>query len=272
MKKCLLIAVTATAFAMPLLSQAQNYTLLNNDPNGDNPTLGLDLKSISWRYNLAQDSVWFKVESYTAITPTSDVGLMFGIDTNQVGTNGHTWMGTTNSSMKYDQALFVYQNGWFSGYYGELGDPGSANPVPVNVQLLNSNTLIINLKLSVLDPNKKFNMVLGSGGFSVSGTGQVYDDVPNTTFMTLQANNPSSVWETPVLEAMKIFPNPARTQVHWDHAPGRVHASDVVQLQDMSGRVIRSVAASEGRMPVEDLPAGIYRLRCNNAGATFSKE
>src|ERR1044071_1939706 len=111
MRKSLLHAVLLILMSGTMYGQS--FTLLTTDPSGDQkPGSGsgaADVKSISYSLDIANDSLWIKLETHNPVTTANDFGLMLGIDTNEVTTDGTTWPGA-NSSMKYDHALFVWMN------------------------------------------------------------------------------------------------------------------------------------------------------------------
>lgn len=169
---------------MTFKSNAQ-YTLLNTDPVDASMSGVADVKTLSYKMDIVADSIWFKVETHNSMITNCDFGIMFGIDTNQNPADGQAW-GGMNTSMRYDQALFVQQNGIFPGYFGYLGIPGTPTMVPVSVTRPDSYTFIIRVKLTLLDPNHKFNMITGTGFFNIHSNGVVYDDVPNSGKFTIQ--------------------------------------------------------------------------------------
>jgi hypothetical protein len=177
MKK-LLLAATCSLFSF--LSYSQTYTLLGSDPKDQFGTP--DIKSVSYSLDLMKDSIWLKIEMHNAIKINNDFGMVFGLDTNQKPTDGTTWVGE-NISMKYDHALIIFKNGMFStDYEAQIGKPGATNKdIKIKSSRPDDYTFLFALKLSEIDKDGKFNLLVGSSTFDVAFTTTpiIWDDAPN---------------------------------------------------------------------------------------------
>lgn len=187
-----LFLLSSLLLALGYHSNAQTYTTLATDISGDPIATPMpDLKSFSYSMNTTTDKIWFKVELHNSYPSTADFGMMIALDTNKVITDGTTWSGP-HKGMKYDHALFIYQNGMFPTYYGDLGQPGSAINIPVTVTRPDNFTFIIETKLSTLDKNANFNLLIGTGSFDIAATGNVYDDAPHTGYLSIPVAAPAN--------------------------------------------------------------------------------
>lgn len=253
MKKALLFSLALTVLAMQKTSA--QYTLLNTDPMDASMSGAADIKTVSYKMDLAHDSLWLKVETHNSFTNTADFGIMFGIDTNQNPMDGTTWMGM-NTSMKYDQALFVIQNSMMPGYMGFIGQPGSPTSMPVFVTRPDNYTFIFRVKLSQIDPNHKFNMIVGGGYFDIFNTGNVYDDAPNSGALTVQLNT-TGISAITGSGSLRVYPNPARdnfTITLPDNTEG------AILLFDLTGRQVayQAISGTDNEVAVGSLRAGVY--------------
>ena len=180
-KTVLMIALSIGGY---LTISAQTFTVLATDPGGDNIDKQLaysDAKTLSYAVDASIDSLWFRIESYYAIT--GDFGYAIGIDGDLDPTNGGPWGGLTNTSMKYDRKIRILNNSFFPPTYADIeGAMGNMLPGIVHVKLLDSKTIEINVKLSAIDADGKFNVIAATKSFD---GGSLYDDIPNTGFATV---------------------------------------------------------------------------------------
>ncbi len=186
---------------------SQSFKLLANDPSGDaTVTFAPDIKSLSYDMNVAEDSIWFTVETYTAIDPYGDVGMMFGFDTNSVSNDGLAWNGA-NSFFNYDQSLLVFQNIISPNYYGYYYNSQGSGMAPLIVSRPDSFTFIIRTVLSPLDGDGNFHLLFGTGGFDILATRAVFDESPDVGYFDISAVTGVSQSER-LQNNFSVFPNP----------------------------------------------------------------
>jgi len=245
---CLLIA--------GLKMQAQTFTLLANDPAGDaSVSYVADIQSLYYSMDIAQDSIWFKVQTYNAMDPNGDVGLMFGLDTNMVLTDGLSWQGT-NHSMKYDLAFLVFQDVMSPNYYGYLHSSSGGAPITTTVQRPDSFTFIINTRLSLLDTDGNFHLLFGSGGFDIASSLDVYDDVPNTGYLTVSAPlGINSV--TQESSDISIYPNPADDLLIICNEAEKIKE---IKIFNSGGKLVKQISGGNFKIiaDISGLAEGIY--------------
>lgn len=259
---CLLLCATT--------GRSQTFTSLITDAAGDNNNGVADIKALSYRFNTAGDSIYFKIETHDDMLPSDDLGFMFGIDTNLVGSSGQTWNGA-NTSMRYDHALFLEQNGVMAPgiIYAQLGHVGTAPSVDVSVQMPNSKTLIVGLKLNQLDNNGKFNFLFGSGFFDLQSSGIVYDDAPETTYLEIR-KNAAGIAEIAAGNKLALHPNPAADRISW--TAGTLPKGTQGRISDMTGKLVASFDMGDGYADIRHLLPGMYMLQAGDATATFVKQ
>jgi hypothetical protein len=253
MKKKLLCA---TLIISTVQGFGQTFTLLANDPSGDvSLSFIADVQSLSYSIDNAQDSIWFKVQTYTAVGTNDDVGMMFGLDTNMIITDGLAWNGN-NNSMKYDLGFLVFQNSMSPNYYGYLYSSSGSSQVAITVQRPDNFTFIINTRLSLLDQDGSFNLLFGSGAFDILSTRDVYDDVPNSGYLTISpALGANDIKEKK--NSLEVYPNPAAGEIKIQ-IPGSFVQID---FYDATGRKMDSHhvnSASQLTIDVSDWETGIY--------------
>ena len=254
MKKFLLLLLTAMAGQVT----AQPFTLLANDPQGD-PTSSFvaDAAALYYRLDVAQDSIWFRVETHTPVDPHGDVGLMFGLDTNMNILDGISWQGS-NNAMKYDLALLVYQNIIFPTYFGSLYSAAGSASIPVVVLRPDSFTFIISVQLSMLDSDQNFNLLFGTGAFDIAATRSVFDDVPNTGYLTVPSA--TGIVE-PELSTLSAWPNPAISDLHlrWEQS---FEKPVLAILYDATGRTVmeKTLTSNSQTLDISGVRPGVYSI------------
>ncbi len=268
MKRLNLLAVIILLL-LTQTSHAQTYTLLTTDAAGDETQNVQDISKISYRINTAKDSIWFKIETHSQMLASSHIGFMFGLDTNLVGTTGQAWSGT-NTSMKYDHALFVYQNGLMEPgvVHADIGTLASPMPCSVSIQRPDNKTMIVGMKMAVLDPNGDFNMIVGSGFSDVQSTGTTFDDAPETT--VLQIRKPTtSVPTVTKRDAFTVYPNPATHTIRWEY---KGNTTTDALLTDITGKVLANVPAATQQLDIRAYQPGVYLLKIGDATTRIVKE
>ncbi len=237
-----------------LFSYSQTYTQLLTDPQGDNINFVPDLGTISYAMDMAHDSIWFKIQTYNAITDSNDLGLEIGIDTDLNINNGFLWDGS-NHSMKCDEILFVTQDLVQPGFrYCALGQAGSPASFNAHVSHPDNYTWIINAQLSLLDNDGRFNVIFGGAFFDCSSTpSSVYDNAPDAGYKTIGvANGVLSFNEGP---GISIYPNPVTDLLLID-----TKVPMEAKIVNCTGVVVSSISAVQGRneLSMQAMPAGIY--------------
>lgn len=245
-------------------SYCQSFTLLATDPVGDMTSTVADLAALSVSIDLVQDSIWFKVETFTDVDPLGDAGMMFGLDTDMVVTNGVQWEGD-NQSMKYDHALLVFQDFISPNYYGYLYGSGGGAPITVNVLRPDDYTFIISTKLSLLDGDGNFNLLLGSGFFDIVSTRSVFDDLPNTGYLTVNSTVGISAVNRKE-NRLLLYPNPTSDKLVIESVD--LKSGSVIKLLNVLGTEIysRDLKSPGERfvIPVHELSAGVYFVKISS--------
>lgn len=273
MKKTFLSTLACLAFSASA-SFGQSFTLMAKDSSGD-ARGSVDIKTLSYSIDATRDSIWFKLETYNAVPTSSDFGLMIGLDTDQIPTNGHTWPGA-NTSMKYDKAFIVMMDNFMPGfYYAEAGVPASTNPVAVNVQRPDNYTFIINTQLSKLDPDGKFNLLAGTTEFDAAYVSNpvIYDEVPDAGkgFLVVPAKSSAIQNVAYSINDLLVYPNPCTDRLSVSCTvpePGPV----AISLSASNGVLVYSgVAVSNGlylnySFPTSGLSNGVYFLKISYQG------
>lgn len=157
-----------------LYGQAQNFQLLGNDPQGDMLQPVKDLKALHYAVDFAADSLWLKIETHNSLN--GDVGMAIAFDTDLDTSNGNAW-GGSNQAMKYEKIIFLSRNAMFQP---EI----VGSEVFIRVRHISEYEIIVNLPLSEIDNDGKFNLIAGTGGFDLAYTTQhpVFEEIPNSGF------------------------------------------------------------------------------------------
>lgn len=260
-----LFALSSTTFCM-----SQNFTLLATDTMGD-PTQGfsLDAKSISYAYDVQQDSLWFKIETWDSIT--GDWGIYIGIDNDLNTTNGATWPGQSNSSIKIEREITFLNNQWFPPTFTSLVDD-SGNTITTSIDFYkpDSFTLVMSLKLSDIDSDTNMNVIAGTGSFDDF----IYDDIPDNGFMTI----PSVVTARPnaVSQQMKVYPTATAESWHLEFPDALNEGEWNLSLLTADGKLVKSEVLSNGiqemDFPADGIAAGTYFLTVSDGDRAFSAQ
>jgi hypothetical protein len=248
---------------------AQTFKLLANDTANDH-NIGPDLKAISYRVDITQDSIWFKIETNNAIT-TND-GFMIGLDTNQVNTDGETWkIGSANTVRKYDHALFIaYDLNTATSIEVSLGKVNNNNKIGAGVSLVDSNELIVSTSLSLLDNDRKFDFVLGAAAADVIFTGATIDQIPEQDYLTINANTTSLGGELTKLD-FEIYPNPVSDVLHWN-VNTNIKSNEKVSIYNIAGVMITNESFYKGKIDLSPLKEGVYIVAYKTHFFKFIKE
>lgn len=268
MKRSILFSVFL--LLINVCSSAQSFTQLGTDPSGDaqNGPKGInpDIKTVSYALDIAKDSVWFKVETNNAITINDDFGMIFGLDTNMLPTDGTGWYGN-NTSMKFDQALFVMMNMIMPGfYYAEVGKMNVTKPIFVSVKRPDNFTFIIGAQLSLLDKDGKFNLIVAGSSFSASSNPTVYDEAPDAGkgYFSVppgaSCNAPASINTTNLKDTS--------VTINWGAiagASGYEYVVDKSSASPSSGTPVSGVSANINKLTASTTYYAHVRTKCNSS-------
>lgn len=254
---------------------AQTYTVIAKDSSGD-ASGDIDIKSLAYRIDATKDSIWFKLETYNAVSTSSDFGLMIGLDTDKVTTNGNVWPGS-NASMKYDKALIVMMDNIMPGfYYAEMGVPATTSTVTVHVQRPDDYTFIINTKLSLVDHDGKFNLLAGTTEFDAAYVTNptIYDEVPDAGkgFLTIPATSSGVQNMSMAVTDLITYPNPCMTKFTISGSTSSLNPVNI-ELYSCDGRIVYSdTIVSEGlhmnySVATNAMQGGIYFLKMKQYGS-----
>jgi hypothetical protein len=238
---------------------AQPFILLSNDSQGDVMSIAsMDLKSLSYRMDVAQDSIWFKVETFNPVDPNGDLGMMFGFDTNNIVTDGIHWNGQ-NSSMNYDQSLLVFQDVMSPNYYGMTYNSGGSGWVTIDVQRPDSFTFIIRSPLSPLDSDGIFNLIFGAGTFDIISNRDIYDDLPEANYFSISPTTGVKELEK-TLKHVNIFPNPASKYLHASISEKSFLADSYIIYSSYGTEIQKGKYESGYSIDITNLKTGMYFL------------
>jgi len=235
------------------ITNAQTFTSLSTDTHGD-PTVPVnDIKELSYAIDPLTDDLWLKVEFFDTIK--ADFGFTFGLDTNLITTDGNNWQGS-NSSMKYDEIIFLNRNGFFQP------NITSSSLAVKSIDEVDSVTLVVNFQLSLLDSDGNFNLIAGSGGFDIAPGNEVtFDDVPNNSFATVSST--VSIREN-LSENFIIYPNPTSHYLNIKAKPSSKKRDGNYSVLTIDGRRVLKISAKEDRIDVSEFKKGEYLLVLEN--------
>jgi hypothetical protein len=248
---------------------AQTFTVLANDSAKDHG-IGPDLKSFSYRVDIAQDSIWFQIKTHNSIT-TND-GFMIGLDTNQNSTDGEAWkIGSSSTSRKYDHALFIaYDLNTATFIEVSLGKVNSNNKINAGVSLVDTNELIVSVPLSLIDGDKKFNLMLGAAAADVIFTGATIDQSPENNYLTINLNTTSLGNEFTGFN-FKVYPNPANDILYWSVSTNKVAIEPLV-IYNIMGERVAEEDYYKGMLDISLFKTGVYFVSYMNTTFKLIKD
>lgn len=201
MKKNVLLTLLFTGILVSA-AMSQTFQPLGTDAQGDSKAaFAKDIKSIWYALDKNNDSLWFKIYFHTSVS--GDFGAIIGMDTNRVAMDGGNWLGD-NTSIKPDYKIFLERNGVFEQFI-RINTPFSSTNARVSED--SANTVTVGLKLSVFDGDGRFNLIAGTGGFDISSTSQVYDEIPDAGYLAVGVN--TGLPADQLLEVKSVYPNPS---------------------------------------------------------------
>jgi hypothetical protein len=275
MKATKTIFMLSAALLLGGICQAQTYTSLADDASGDvsGGATVADLKKVSYRVDHTKDSIWFKLEFHNEKPASADFGFLLGLDTNLVITDGVSWTGS-NTSMKYDHAVFIAQNGMMEPgvVRVEKGTVASHNTLAAMTARPDNKTVIVGFKLSAIDNNGNFNMLVGSGSFDISSTGTVFDDAPQSSYVQIRKNTTGIEYHGGAVLAISAYPNPATNTVSWNYAADTRFVSQEGQLLDITGKVLASFPVKAKKLDISNLSPGMYFLKFDHTSIPVVKQ
>jgi hypothetical protein len=246
----------------------QTFITIGTDKSGDVlQPFANDMKSLSYAIDKAHDSLWFRIGTYDIIQ--GDLGFAIGLDTDNNITNGHAW-GGANHSMKYDLVVFIERDivlptMIFGGVETGPSHPTTAHFAP---SVVDPHTVEVNLKLSEITSRGLLHIVAGSGAFDIESNGDVYDDLPDKTYITLDLQADVAASAGPPNSTIAVYPNPCADRITID----RPDAS-LLRVTDAVGREVNvpSTQTSQGlELSTRRLPDGIYLLTYRSSGTTHT--
>jgi len=205
-------------------SIAQNFVTLGNDANNDATCTCTDLKKLSVAYNIAQDSVWFKIETYNA--RGSSYGYYIEIERDKNLSNGSDWTGGggpnacdgfSNYAQYRDRGICI----WSAATLFEQWSSSGGTNVPsyvLNVRYPDAYTMIVNTKLSDVDHNSDGDFdVFASVGAQDYGY-DILDIMPssgfyNTAFVGIEKGNNGIGEHVKLLNKQLIIPGELRKEI-----------------------------------------------------------
>lgn len=246
---------------------AQNYTLLSTDAAGDPTLTGIsDLRSISYAIDESIDSLWFKVELHSSLP--GDLGIVFGVDTDLIPENGLNWNSSNNMDLLPEVVFTVNRNfiapDLLYGFSNNNLDHSSTFGE-------NDSTIIINMKLSNLDDDGRFNLVLGASTFDCDTNNRsVFDDLPDTGFLTIDVTTPIS--EIPESNPFKVYPNPVRDYIYLESVNSQ--RIQMIRIYNSNGQLIEDISNTEEgiqKIDCTDLTDGVYFLSIGDFSGTYNR-
>ena len=236
---------------------AQDFILLENDPEND-PTLNgvADLRSVSYAIDEAADSLWFEIALHTELP--GDLGIVFGIDTDLVPDNGLQWDFPGNMDLAPEVVFTINRN-----FIAPDQLYGFSN-ITLEQQARfgeNDSTIIVNMRLSALDDDGRFNLTLGSSFFDCDANNRfIFDNLPETGFLTVDITSNVTVASVPV--STKAFPNPVLDQLYIEKPAGKT--VDTYWIINSAGQRIAcpgSVTPVFLEINSAGLTSGLYRVQ-----------
>jgi hypothetical protein len=241
---------------------AQEYNLLETDESGDPAINGIvDLKSISYAIDESVDSLWFKLEFHTSLP--GDLGVVFGIDTDLVLDNGLNWESSNNMDL-LPEVVFTINRNFIAPdlLYGFSNN----NLEHTSTFGENDSTIIVNMELSKLDEDGRFNLVLGSSTFDCDVNNRsIFDDLPESGYLTIDIL--SSAIEVQPFFDLDIYPNPVENEFYLKS--GNNQEIEAVDIYNSSGILItklHNIYEKNLSINCADWEKGIYfmTIKCNS--------
>lgn len=258
MMKKLVLPIILAICAGPI--SAQNFISLAGDASGDDHKM--DAKEITYSTNSSNDSLFIRIHTYNP--RGADFGFALAIDTNLNTLDGSLMSQNNlknqipNNSMRYDVALFAYQNSFFPTVYTETYDGnGNASTLSFAFDTTDAYYSTFGLPLSQFGGNYDMNIIGFTGSFDISPAGAGPGDaIPDFTFSALRTSE-LNVNEG-LLASFSAYPNPVNDILHLESTSGESH----LEILDLSGKKIMDIHLIAGTtVSLSHLDDGIYLLR-----------
>ena len=260
--------------ACSIVTTAQ-WTILETDATGDgsDPIL-LDGTQLEYMHDLTTDSLWFRMTA-------ADISDMQSMN---VGVNIMVWFPTPAA----DESLFNFWSpgnsiGWHrlltawvtgsapSNYSGTMGiskgsEVGNSNYTGVVNDLTvivntTDNTIIIGMNRADLIPDDQLGQAVeisSAIGSSMAWNDDILTSNNAPTIPLMNPNTPTSVGALFDSEEVRIFPNPASTEINIDTEL----SINTLEFYDISGKLIRSMQTNgNSNIDISTMPAGSYILK-----------
>ncbi len=236
--------------SIPLFLLSQNWIILGNDPSGDPISDDYtDLTEISYMVDDDLDSLWILlIADTTHFLFKPGFGIVMGLDTNMVVSDGTTNWGGANQSMKPDvQHTFVTNNA-----FPTLPPTGPGS----KWISASKDSLILGFGKYELDANGHFNVIFGTGIWDLAPGGMVYDEAPDMDVYQINVVI-SADYSTIEEQGYIVFPNPANQYLNISGSD--VFNIKVIKVVDASGKLM-SKQFEQNFVDVSALAAGVYFL------------
>jgi pimeloyl-ACP methyl ester carboxylesterase len=174
-------------------SPPQIWTVLAFDAKGDgrDPALA-DAAQLSYRYDKAQDMLWFRVSLYGKPNK-ENFGINIAVDTGADDASKMNWWGT-NKDFKFDKLVTAWVTHGDKGYVGTIGIGDAAgvrtknpnNLLQNNLQVrTEGDSIVVGVKRTDLTDKMKISLIA-----AVGSNQQWNDDIPNIRSATLDLSAP----------------------------------------------------------------------------------
>lgn len=234
---------------------AQSWNTIATDAQGDDHNFGMDAESLEFRYSAAEDSIYIKLNHYTA--RAGDFGYAIALDTNLNPNDGspvpqnNLVSGSPNLSMNYNLILYVYQNFVFPGLnvetYNGVGAVWSAS---ISIDTSDQFSLTIGIRLSDIGDVSEMNIIAFTGSFDISPAGAGPSDaIPDNTYAEIRK---SGIGLTELDNTVGLFPNPAQDEFYLQYT-GMISLFDVV-----GNRIGTKYVVENEPVHCDDLLPGMY--------------
>ncbi len=239
------------------LSFGQVFHILAEDPAGDPSQSVNDVERISLAIDPLQDSLWLQLDFHNSLS--GDVGFVLGVDTDlDPGTGSHAWNGV-QSGLNCEEIIIINRNSIDPSFFYGSSSIGGLNQLAV---ALNDTSILIKMKLSLIDADGTFNLIGGSGFFDAALTNrQIYDEIPELGWISVSPN----VALTPDQEtaSWKIYPQPADQQlfIKWgDNVFSQENTRWEIMTWEGKSLMGKTWSAFE-EINLRQLPSGMYIIR-----------
>jgi len=121
----------------------------------------------------------------------------------------------------------------------------------------------------VYDSDRKFNIIAGSGAFDISTTGNSYDDIPNTNYLSVGGS--TGIVKLNKDATFSLYPNPVKDKLTLELSGDQVFDVKVISPE---GKEVYSAAgvSEKQQINVESFAEGVYFLQLKNeAGVQVQK-